>query len=85
MISNRIKQTSFFKKHGVQNGIKIDLGVSPRRVREPSRKKDAQVPERGRPPGRHLDPKIDMFAHFDVIFSMFFRGCFLIDFLMVFW
>ena len=49
------------------------------------RKKDAQVLEKGRPPGRHLDPKIDMFAHFDVIFSMFFRGCFLIDFLMVFW
>ncbi len=30
------------------------LGVPPRRVREPSRKKDAKVLEKGRPPGTIL-------------------------------
>ena len=83
--SKGVKKTSFWTKLASKMASKSVLGVPPRRVREPSRKKDAQVLEKGRPQGRHLDPKIDMFAHFDVIFSMFFRGCFLIDFLMVFW
>ena len=70
---------------GVQNGIKIGLGGTPAEGSRTKSKKGRRGAGNRRPLGRHLDPKIDMFAHVGVIFSMFFRSCFLIDFLMVFW
>ena len=39
---NSDQKNIIFDQHGIQNCIKIGLGVPPRRVREPSRKNDIQ-------------------------------------------
>ena len=81
MTSKRGQKDVILDQSGVQNGIKIGLGGAPAQGSRTKSKKGRQGAGKCHPPGRHLDPKIDMFAHFDVIFSMFFRGCFFIDFL----
>ena len=85
MTSKRDQKDVIFDQIGVQNDIKIGLGGTPAEGSRTKSKKGRQSVGNRRPQGRHLDPQIDMFAHFGVIFSMFFRGCFLIDFSMVFW
>ena len=80
MMSKRGQKDVIFDQTGVQNGIKIGLGGTPAEGSKTKSKKGRQGAGNRRPQGRHLDPKINMFAHFDVIFSMFFRGCFFIDF-----
>ena len=85
MTSKRGQKDVIFDQTGVQNGIKISLGGTPAEGSRTKSKKRRPGAGNRRPQGRHLDPKIDMFAHFYVIFSMFFQGCFFIDFLMVFW
>ena len=85
MTSKRGQKDVIFDQTGVQNGIKIGLGGTPAEGSRTKSKKGRQGAGNRRPQGRHLDPKINMFAHVDVIFSMFFRGCFLIDFLLFFW
>ena len=61
---------------GVQNGIKIGLGGTPAEGSRTKSKKGRQSVRNHRPQGRHLDPKIAMFAHFDVICSMGFEVVF---------
>jgi len=80
MTSKRGQKDVIFDQTGVQNGIKISLGGTPAEGSRTKSKKGRQGAGKDRPPGRQLDPQIDMFAHFGVISSMFFRGCFLIDF-----
>ena len=72
MTSKRGQKDVIFDQTGVQNGIKISLGGTPAEGSRTKSKKGRPGAGKDRPPGRQLDPKIDMFAHSDVIFSMFF-------------
>ena len=73
MTSKRGQKDVIFDQTGVQNGIKIGLGGTPAEGSRTKSKKGPQCPGKRRPQGQHLDPQIDMFAHFDVMSSMFFN------------
>ena len=70
MTSKRGQKDVIFDQTGVQNGIKIGLGGTPAEGSRTKSKKRRPGAGNRRPQGRHLDPKIDMFAHFDVIVKL---------------
>ena len=80
MTSNGDQKNVILDQTGVQNGIKIGLGDTPAEGSRTKSKKGRQGAGKHRPQGGHLDPQIDMFAHFGDICSMFFSSFFFIDF-----